>query len=267
MRATVNGIDLAYEICGSPDAPPVVLHHPLATTLRSWDALTSTLEPHYRVLRFDARGHGETSAPTGAYDFATLSKDVIALMDHVGMDKARFVGLSMGGMVGQHLGLGYGDRFHCLSLVSTSSAPAAAGAQAWQERIALAEEGGMEATVDGAIARWVTDDTLSNRPDVVELLRGMVTSTPVAGFIGWCHAISQLDITANLPAVTCPTQVIVGSEDPATPPAAAQAIHGAIAGSEYVEIPGVSHMLQLENPPAFHAALLPFLAANGPTPH
>ena len=105
MRAKINGIEMTYAVSGPVSAPSVVLHHPLATNLSFWDEATAALEKTYRVIRFDARGHGATEAPKGRYDFKTLSQDVIMLMDHVGVKRAQFVGLSMGGMIGQFLGL------------------------------------------------------------------------------------------------------------------------------------------------------------------
>ena len=121
MKSTVNGIAINYELSGAADGPAVVLHHPLATNLSCWDELTAALEEKYRVLRLDARGHGQSDAPAGAYTFETLAKDVVDLMTACGIEKASFLGLSMGGMVGQYLGLLHPERFKCLLLVSTSS--------------------------------------------------------------------------------------------------------------------------------------------------
>ena len=259
-RARINGIELNYEVSGPDAATPVVLHHPLSTNLHSWDPLTAALDDTYRVVRMDARGHGRSEAPIGAYDFGTLKDDVIGLMDHLGIGTAHFVGLSMGGMAGQHLGIHDGARFKSLSLVSTSSAPAGAGPDVWDARIKLAREGGMAATVDGALERWVSDDARQNRPELIATITEMITSTPVDGFIGWCHAIGSMDISSEIAAIDRPTLVVVGALDPATPPAAAKVIHQQIKGSEYVELDGLSHMLQLEDPKRFHDVLLPFLA-------
>jgi 3-oxoadipate enol-lactonase len=121
----------------------------------------------------------------------------------------------------------------------------------------------MAGVVDGAMARWVAPAALASRPDLVSRLRAMILATPATGYAGWSHAIRDLDVTDRLSAISLPVQVVVGSLDPATPPAAAKIIHNRIAGSEYVEIPDVSHMLQVEAPDAFHAAVLPFLAKNG----
>lgn len=266
MKARINGIDIEYAVDGPASAPPVVLHHPLATDLTIWDELAAALAPAYRVVRFDARGHGKSSAPSGAYDFAMLCADTLGLMDHLGIAKARFLGLSMGGMVGQHLGIRHPDRFHCLVLVSTSSAPAAQGTAIWEERIRIAGTQGMAPVVDGAMARWVAADAMASNPALVARLRRMILATPPAGYVGWCRAIMSHNATADLARITLPTQVVVGAADPATPPAAARVIHEAITGSIYVEMPGVSHMLQVEAPAAFHAYVRPFLDRHGPAP-
>ena len=264
MRATINGIDMSFEVSGRADAPPVVLHHPLATNVATWDDLTAVLEPSYRVVRMDARGHGKTEAPDGPYAFETLAADVVGLLDHLRIDKARFVGLSMGGMVGQYLGLLYPDRFHSLCLVSTTSRVPAEALSLWDERIRIASAGSLRELVEGAIARWVVPETLKSKPQVVERLKEMMLATPPKGYIGWCQAIRTLNLTDRLKEIKLPTRVIVGALDPSTPPSAAEVIHRHITGSELVVIPGVSHMLHMEEPKSFHPHVLSWLAAHGP---
>jgi 3-oxoadipate enol-lactonase len=264
MKATVNGIALSYEVSGRESAPPVVLHHPIATNLSVWDELAAALEPRYRVIRFDARGHGQSEAPQGAYAFETLAADVIGLMDHLGVDKARFLGLSIGGMVGQYLGLLHPGRFHSLCLVSTTSAAPAQARALWDERIRNAAAHGMASVVDGSIARWLTPGTVETKPGLVARLTAMIETMPPDGYIGWCHAVRDLDITGRLTEIKLPTLVIAGALDPATPPAMAEVIHRGIAGSDLVVMPGVAHMLHVETPEAFHAHVMPFLVAHGP---
>ncbi|HWV83285.1 MAG TPA: alpha/beta fold hydrolase [Hyphomicrobiaceae bacterium] len=259
MKSTVNGIAINYELSGAADGPAVVLHHPLATNLSCWDELTAALEEKYRVLRLDARGHGNSDAPAGAYAFETLAKDVVDLMTACGMEKASFLGLSMGGMVGQYLGLLHPERFNCLLLVSTSSRIPDEAQPVWDQRIAAAKKDGMASQVDGAMQRWVSPRALQENAALVERLRKMILATPVDGYLGWCEAIRGLNVTSRLGAIKLPTRVIVGELDPATPVAASQAIHEAIPGSDLVIVPGVSHMLHNEEPELFHSHVLPFL--------
>jgi len=261
MKLHANGIDINVAVEGPDGAPPVVLHHPLATNLTIWDELSAALRPTYRVIRFDARGHGQTSAPVGAYAFETLATDVVALMDALDIGKARYLGLSMGGMVGQYLGILHPERFVNLCLVSTSSYVPPEARPLWDERIAtVLGPAGMSGVVDGAMARWVAPDAMSGKPALVARLREMILNTPPAGYAGWCHAIAGLNVTERLSAIRLPTRVIVGALDPATPPAAAEVIQSKIAGSDLVVMPGVSHMLQVEAPDEFHQHVLPFLA-------
>ncbi len=262
MKSTVNGIAINYELSGAADGPAVVLHHPLATNLSCWDELTAALEEKYRVLRLDARGHGASDAPAGAYAFETLAKDVVDLMTACGMDKASFLGLSMGGMVGQYLGFLYPERFKCLLLVSTSSRIPDEAQPVWDQRIVAAKKDGMASQVDGAMQRWVSPRALKEDAALVERLRKMILATPVDGYLGWCQAIRGLNVTSRLGAIKLPTRVIVGELDPATPVAASQAIHEAIPGSDLVIVPGVSHMLHNEEPELFHSHVLPFLDAH-----
>lgn len=259
MKSTVNGIDINYELSGAADGPVVVLHHPLATNLTSWDELTVALEEKYRVLRLDARGHGKSDAPAGPYAFETLAKDVVEVMTACGVEKASFLGLSMGGMVGQYLGLLHPERFHCLLLVSTSSRIPDEAQPIWDQRISAAKTGGMASQVDGAMQRWLSPRALSENAALVERLRKMIMTTPIDGYLGWCHAIRGLNVTDRLGAIRLPTRVIVGEIDPATPVAASEAIHAAIPGSDLVIVPGVSHMLHNEEPELFHSHVLPFL--------
>jgi 3-oxoadipate enol-lactonase len=260
LTARINGISMRYAIEGKADAPAVVLHHPLATNLTYWDELTAALLPKYRVLRFDARGHGQTEAPVGRYSFDTLAGDVTALMDHVGIKRAAFIGLSMGGMVGQVLGLKHADRFNSVMIVSSTSRVAPEFRSLWHDRVVAARAKGMGSQVEPAMARWLAEATKANNPALVKRFTQMIETTPLEGYAGWCSAIEQLDLTSQLGAVKLPVRVVVGAVDPATPVAASEAIHKAIPGSDLVIIPGVSHMLSSEDPAAFHATVLPFLA-------
>lgn len=259
MQATINGVTMNYQVEGAANATAVVLHHPLATNLTIWNELTAALVPTYRVVRFDARGHGLSEAPKGPYDFATLSADVVALMDHLKIERAHFLGLSMGGMVGQYLGLDHARRFASLQLVSTSSRIPPEARQLWIDRVTVAREQGMTSQVAPAMPRWLTERNRAN-PALVARMTRFLETTPLEGYAGWCQAIEKLDVTARLKNITLPTQVIVGAEDPATPPAAAQAIHREIAGSTLIEMPATSHMLCAEDPATFHGHVLAFLA-------
>jgi 3-oxoadipate enol-lactonase len=259
MKSRINGISMVYDVSGPTDAPGVVLHHPLATDHRFWDDLTRRLSNRYRVLRLDARGHGASEAPAGPYDFATLSQDVVALMDHAGMRKAGFVGLSMGGMVGQHLGLSHPQRFNCLVLCATTSrVPAEAGAL-WDERIKNARAKGMAAAVEETIARWVSPKAMAAKHLAIPVLSRMIAATPVEGFCGWGGAIRTMNTTDRLGAIKLPTLVVSGELDPSTTPAAGEVIHKGIPGSQLFVMKGVAHCMSSEAPEEFAGHVVPFL--------
>lgn len=259
MQATINGIRMTFEVEGPEAAPPVVLHHSLAMNLSLWDELTAALLPRYRVVRFDARGHGQSEATKSPYSFETLSADVVGLMDHVKIARAHFVGLSMGGMVGQYLGLVYPQRFASLTLASTSSRVPPEGRALWTQRVVDTRAKGIEGQVAVAVPRWVTAANQKDKPEVVARLTRMLLGTSVEGFCGWGGAIATLDVTDRLKAITLPTNVIVGEEDPGTPPAAAQVIHREVAGSTLVVAPKLSHMLCTEEPAVFNKLVIDFL--------
>jgi 3-oxoadipate enol-lactonase len=259
MQATINGIRMNYQVEGNETGSPVVLHHSLAMNLTLWNELTAVLAPKYRVVRFDARGHGQTEATKAPYTFETLAADVVALMDHVKVPRAHFVGLSMGGMVGQYLGLIYPQRFASLTLASTSSRVPPEGRALWTQRVTDTREKGIESQVAVAVPRWVTAANQKDKPQVVARLTKMLLGTPAEGFCGWGGAISTLDITDRLKAITLPTNVIVGEEDPGTPPAAAEAIHREIKGSTLIVAPKLSHMLCTEEPAVFNKLVIDFL--------
>lgn len=258
MLAKVNGISMHYRVDGAAEAPPVVLHHPLAANLSIWDEVSDLLSRAFRVVRFDARGHGETEAPPAPYSFDVLSADVVGLLDHLGIDKAHFVGLSMGGMVGQFLGLDHAHRFRTLQLTATTSRIPPEGRHLWQDRVKMARANGMAAMPEASLQRWLTEKNRQNAALVARMTR-MISATPLEGYAGWCQAIETLDLTQRLSAITLPVQVIVGSEDPGTPPAAAEIIHRSIRGSQLIVMPDCSHMLCVEDPVTLHRHLTSFL--------
>ncbi|MEW6165000.1 MAG: alpha/beta fold hydrolase [Pseudomonadota bacterium] len=260
MKVHANGIDIHYEISGRDARRPwVTLGHSLATDLTLWDGLAAALAPRFNVLRHDARGHGRTDAPEGPYDFPTLVGDLVGLLDALDIERTHFVGLSMNGMLGQHFALGAPERLDRLVLVSTSSrTPPEAGAL-WEERIAAARAQGMASHVEATLARWFTAPYRAAHPEVMARVGALIAATPVAGFAGWGAAIRTLDVTAKLGAVRAPTLVVVGADDPGTPPALSETIAAAIPGARLEIIPVASHQLPVEQAGVFAALLLDFL--------
>lgn len=259
MKVTINGIELHYELVGS--GPCVTLAHSLACDLSMWTEQMDALTRRYSVLRFDARGHGGSSAPAGAYTLETMAGDVIALLDALDIARTHFVGLSMGGMIGQHVALQAPQRLASLVLADTTSRYPADVLPVWQERARIVEEQGMDPMVEPTLARWFTEPYRESHPEVMARIGALIRATPVAGYAGCCHAIPRLDITDRLRTVHLPVLVMVGDQDAGTPVAMAREIHDAIAGSQLVVIQDAAHLSNIEQSAVFNRALLGFLDA------
>jgi 3-oxoadipate enol-lactonase len=253
MKIKANGIDINYSIEG--EGPWLTLSHSLACNLRMWDEEAKRLSRRYKVLRYDTRGHGETSAPAGAYTLELLADDLHGLLQGLGVKSTHFVGLSMGGMIGQTYALKYPGMFKSLALCDTTSRYPAEAAGLWVERIKTVETSGMEPLVVPTLERWFTEPFRKARPEVVEKVAAMIRTTPALGYIGCSHAIPKINLTARLKEIRCPAVVIVGKDDPGTPVAMAEEIHQALPGSKLVVIPSAAHLSNLEQPDAFNRAL------------
>jgi 3-oxoadipate enol-lactonase len=260
MKITANGISINYLIEGPASAPVVTLSHSLATNLSMWDPQIPALTTRYRVLRFDTRGHGGTDAPEGPYSLEQLAEDVRALLQALKIARAHFIGLSMGGMIGQILGLQHPQMLHSLVLCDTSSRVPAEAKPMWEERIKVARTQGMEPHVELTIGRWFTAPFRDKRPDVVDPVRAMIRATNPRGYIGCSQAIAALNLTDRLHAISVPTLVVVGEDDPGTPVAASRTIHEKIKGSELVILKSASHLSNMEQSEAFNQAVTVFLA-------
>ncbi len=252
-----NGITVRYQVEGA--GPWVVLSHSLSCDLTMWDELAVALAPTFTVLRYDTRGHGGSSAPQGAYSFDQLTGDVLGLLDALSIERTHFVGLSMGGMIGQHLALAQPARLNKLVIAdSTSCIPPEAG-PLWDERIAIARRQGCAGLVAGTLGRWFTPDFRAARPDVMQRIGTLIAESPVDGYVGCASAIRTLDITAQIGAIAAPTLVMVGADDPGTPPAMSEVIAAAIPGARLEVIPSASHLSSIEQPEIFNRLVIDFL--------
>ncbi len=259
MKADVNGIALNYELFGPEDGPVVALSHSLACAITMWAPQLAVLCERYRVLAFDTRGHGASEAPAGPYSLDQLGDDAVGLLDALDLPAVHWVGLSMGGMIGQNLALRTPDRILSLTLCDTTSAIPDAAQASWDERIAAAEGEGMTALVDSTMQRWFTAAALAADPPGLAAIRQLIADTPPAGFAGCAGAIRRLNYTARLGEITAPTRVIVGEEDPGTPVAASEVLRDGIPGADLVVIAQASHLSNVEQPEAFNEAMLDFL--------
>lgn len=244
--------------------PWITLSTSLATDSSMWDDQLATLLPHFRVLTYDMRGHGKSSAPEGPYNFADLTGDVIALWDTLGIQRSHFVGLSIGGMIGQHLALTAPERLDRLVLCSTSSGYADnrdAVAKLWEQRIAQMEADGMKAMVEGSLGRWFTEAYRLEEAETMARVATMIEGTSPVGYAACGRAVASMDTTTQLPSISVPTLVVVGEDDPGTTPATAEVIAKGIPGSRLEVLPQASHLLNIEQADLFNALLLAFLGA------
>ena len=257
MKLSANGIDIHYTIEG--EGPVVTFSHSLACHLGMWDEQARALRDRYRVLRFDTRGHGQSGAPAGAYSLEQLAEDLRGLLDGLGIAQTHFVGLSMGGMIGQVFTLRYPAMVQSLVLCDTTSRYPAAAASVWEDRIRTVGAKGMEPIVAPTLERWFTAPFRAKRPDLMKQVGAMIASTPPQGYVGCCHAIPKIDVTDRLGAVRCPALVIVGEEDQGTPVEMARQIHAALPGAELAILRSASHLSNLEQPEEFNRVLSAFL--------
>jgi 3-oxoadipate enol-lactonase len=254
--ASLEGVQLHYRIDGPAGAPWLVLCNSLGTTLAMWDAQVTAFARHFRVLRYDRRGHGLSSIPPGSYTTADLGGDVLALMDHVGLEEAAFCGLSIGGFTGQWLALHAPERFTRFVLCSTA---AKIGTEdGWKVRIEQVRGLGMTETAAGAIQRWFTPGFIAREPSLVEALRKQVESTSPEGYIGCIGALIEADFRASLGAIDRPLLVVAGLADPVTPPSDLHFIARQVPGARAVDLPG-AHLCNVESAAAFTDAVLDFL--------
>jgi len=257
MKLSINGIEINYAIEG--EGPVVTFSHSLGCNLSMWDAQAAALRGRYRVLRFDTRGHGQSGAPAGAYTLEQLAEDVHGLLGGLGIARTHFVGLSMGGMIGQIFALTYPEMVQSLVLCDTTSRYPAAAAPVWQDRIKTVEAKGMEPLVEPTLGRWFTAPFRARRPDLMEQVGAMIRATPAQGYVGCCHAIPKINATDRLGAVACPALVIVGEEDPGTPVEMARDIQAALPAAELAILSRASHLSNVEQPGEFNRVLGRFL--------
>jgi 3-oxoadipate enol-lactonase len=259
MRIKANGIQVNYELSGRKEAPVVVLSHSLACSLVMWNPQMDELTPHFQALRYDMRGHGQSDVTPGPYTLELLAEDVIGLLDALSIDRVHFVGLSVGGMIGQSLALNHAKRLRSLALCDTAAAVPQEAQPIWQERIERTRAKGMESQVNETMERWFTPAFLKQNPSVVGLIRKQILATPVAGYLGCAEAIRRMNHLNRLAEIKLPTLIMVGEDDPGTPVSASQAIHKHMPDSKLVILPSARHLSNVEQAEAFNAALLAFL--------
>jgi 3-oxoadipate enol-lactonase len=254
-----NGI--AFTIAGPDDAPVLVLSNSLGTTLDMWSPQLDAFARQYRVVRYDTRGHGASSAPSGAYALDALGRDVLAVLDALDIERAHFCGISMGGLTGQWLGAHAGERIGKLILANTAARIGTV--EGWRQRAAAVRTHGMNDVADGAGGRWFTADFASRERAVVARLTDSLRATPPNGYAGCCDALAAADLREAIGAIAAPTLVIAGRFDPVTTVDDAKSIAERIPGARVATL-DASHLSNVEAAQAFNSTVLAFLAdSNG----
>jgi len=251
-----------HRLEGPSGAPVVTLTHPLGVTLALWDDHVAALTDRYRVLRYDVRGHGGSETPSGPYTLEQMAGDLFDLLDALGIAETHFVGVSMGGLIGMTAALTRPSRIKSLVLCDTTACYGPGVRPMWEDRIRVAESEGMTAAlVDRTMAIWFTEAFRTKRPEVVERIAAMLRKSDPRGYAAAIRAIAFVDLSERIRAIICPTLVVVGEQDPGTPPAMARVIHERIPGAELLILPGAMHCAVAEDADRFLRALLDFIEA------
>jgi len=245
-----------YALEGKSGAPVLAFSNSLGANYSMWDPQAHEFHKRFRILRYDVRGHGQSSTTPGPYTIEQLSKDVVALLDSLDLDRIDFCGLSMGGMVGMWLGLHAPERLKRLVLCNTGAAIGTA--EAWNARIEAVRKNGMKSITTAVIERWFTAEFRRKSPTVISKTQKMIEEANAEGYSFCCAAIRDFDCREQLTNIRTPTLVISGARDPATPPADGRFIAQQIPGTRYMEL-DAAHLSNIEAQAQFNKELGAFL--------
>lgn len=254
--AELADVKLHYRFDGDESLPVLVLSNSLGTSLDMWQPQIPALTQRFRVLRYDTRGHGQSSVTEGPYSIAQLGGDVIALLDHLGLQRVHFCGLSMGGITGMWLGVHQGDRLDKLILCNTAAY--IGPPENWTNRAAAVERDGVASIAAAVVDKWLTPDFAAQQADLVQTLRTMLGATDARGYAANCRAVRDSDLRNDVQRIATPTLVIAGTGDIPTPPADGRYLAETIPGARYVEL-YAAHLSNLQQVEGFNQAVLEFL--------
>lgn len=257
----LNGITMHYADQGDPNGAPVVFSNSLGTDFRLWDQVVARLPKGLRIIRYDTRGHGLTSAPDGDYFMGDLVADAAALLDHLQVKDCIFVGLSLGGMIAQGLAAERMDLVRAMVLSNTAAKIGTTSV--WQDRMNEARKGGIKALEADILERWFAARFRRERPDDLAGWQHMLRRTPLAGYIGCSAAISETDLFESTARLCLPTLAIAGDEDGSTPPDLVRETADLIKGSRFQLIRGAGHLPCVEQPDKYAEILTAFLHDQG----
>lgn len=253
----MSAVAVHHVITGPEGAPVLVLSNSMGADLRMWDGVIDTLSEHFRVVRYDTRGHGHSPSAPGPYSMDDLADDVVALLDTLGVAKAHLVGLSLGGMMGMRLAARDPERIDRLVLLCTGAFLEVG--PAYTERAAQVRADGTGSVAEGVVSRWFTPSYLEEHPDIRAFHEQMCAATSPEGYAGSCEAIVTMDLRPDLPQIKAPTLAIAGEDDPATPPHYLREIAEGVPDGRLVVVPDAAHLAAAQQPEAVATAILEHL--------
>jgi 3-oxoadipate enol-lactonase len=259
LMVSAGDAKLAMKIEGDGSLPWLIISNSLATNMSMWDDQISELTKLRRVVRYDTRGHGASTASPGPHSFDMLTHDIISIMNHLKIPSADILGLSLGGMTALGLGLAHPNRVNniiCCSARADFPPPVIAS---WDERIKAVTDGGMAAIVEGTLSRWFTEKTRNERPEIANRARQMITSTSVDGYRGCAGALKTLDYRRRLPEMKRTVFYLAGSADGAASPDAMREMAEATPKSNFEIIPDAAHITNMECAQLFNQKVCNFI--------
>jgi 3-oxoadipate enol-lactonase len=241
---------------GAKELPVLLLANSLGTDLRSWDDVVARLVRHFRIIRYDKRGHGLTDAPAPPYTVDALAADVVGLLDHLKIDHALVCGISVGGLIAQALALSHPERVRALVLCDTGARIGAV--ESWEQRIAAVRASGLNALASAMMERWFSNEFRQRRVVDVRGYSNMLVRTTVDGYIGTCYALRDADFRQTVSRIKCRTLVLCGAQDIATPPDLGRELARLIPGAKFSLIENAAHLSCIEQPEEMTNRMLQF---------
>lgn len=253
---TDDRVQLYYQTAGDPANPALLLSNSLGTRWQMWQPQIDALTKYFYVISYDSRGHGESDKPAGPYSLTRLGQDALCVLGALGIKKAHFCGISMGGLTGLWLAVYAPERFMRIAVANTAAKIGTK--EGWQSRAAAVREQGLAELATSAPQRWFTPGFIRKHAALVEQLTDTLAEQDKEGYAACCDALAEADLRADLSRIQLPLLVIAGSADPVTTVADAEAIVQACPSASLVSLKA-SHISNLEQPAAFNRALSQFL--------
>jgi 3-oxoadipate enol-lactonase len=256
-----KGNHLKINIDGNINNPKIIFSNSLGTDLRMWEPQINALKEKFCIVRYDTRGHGYSSPVEGPYSFEILENDVITIMDNLDIDKAHFIGLSIGGMTSLGLSLKYPNRFNKIICCAARADNPPPYIESWNQRISVIEEKGTAGVVEGSIDRWYSEEfrTNHNNNNIINLSKEMIKNTSSNGYIGCAQALKTLNYLKDLSTINKNMLYIAGKKDLGAPALAMEEMSHLTPNSKFVCIPGAAHILNIEASDIFNKTILEFL--------